>query len=151
MCPFYVFQKWNWRVKRYLKECFKVLAEWMTDCPTWNDTNQKRSSRPWNFFFDPVGRVFFLVLYNPPILALSVWQKHQHYLMEMLFWIRFSPALFFCNNNIYDHEIMTDHKSGGDNDLMLTLDDIEFIISDNIGHLIIGNHIKWHGTIRMYV
>ena len=37
---------------------------------------------------------------------------------------------------------MTDHKSGGDNDLMLTLDDIEFIISDNIGHLIIGNHIK---------
>ena len=55
-----------------------------------------------NIFFDPVGRVFFLVLYNPPILALSVWQKHQHYLMEMLFWIRLSPALLLCNSWNYN-------------------------------------------------
>ena len=122
MCPFYFrneIEEW----KGILKECFKVLAKWMT------------------------GRVFFLVLYNPPILALSVRQKHQHYLMEILFWIRFSPALLFCNhNNIYDQEIVTDHKSGSDNDFMLTLDDIDVIWSHNVGHLIIGNYIKWHVT-----
>ena len=65
----------------------------------------------------------------------------------MLFWIRFSPALLFCNhNNIYNHEIMTDHISGSDNDFMLTLDNIDVMISGNIGYLIIGNDIKWHGT-----
>ena len=37
---------------------------------------------------------------------------------------------------------MTDHISGSDNDFMLTLDNIDVMISGNIGYLIIGNDIK---------
>ena len=39
---------------------------------------------------------------------------------------------------------MTDHKSGSDNDFMLTLDNIDIIKSDTtgLGPLIIRNYIK---------